>query len=183
MPEPVKLRRLQEVIAAFRAGAASRNAAEVGALHAVLIEGPSRRSSDAAPQLTGRTDTFKRVVLPLTVPAAAAGSTAPSSSAEAAVVPCSDVLRSSAPDGGRGALRSLLRAPPGATASAGPLVPLAAGDYALVRVTRAGVTSLEGTPLLRLSGGLLDPTWDAACELDAAAGPLFAESARSQLTL
>ncbi len=59
VPADVKQRRLAEVIATFREGATARAAAETGALHCVLVEGPSRRSADA---LTGRTDTNKRVV-------------------------------------------------------------------------------------------------------------------------
>ena len=55
------------MIDTFRAGAAERAAADVGRLHCVLVEGPSRRS-DA--QLVGRTDTNKRVILDdVTVPA------------------------------------------------------------------------------------------------------------------
>jgi tRNA A37 methylthiotransferase MiaB len=43
----------------------------MGTTHLVLVEGPSRKSSEARPELTGRTDTFKRVVFPdVTVPAA-----------------------------------------------------------------------------------------------------------------
>ncbi len=47
------------MIAAFRKGATQRAAAETGRVHCVLVEGPSRRS---AQQLTGRTDSNKRVV-------------------------------------------------------------------------------------------------------------------------
>lgn len=59
VPAPVKQRRLAEVIDAYRAGLARRTAEERGRTHLVLVEGPSRRS-DAV--LTGRTDTFKRVL-------------------------------------------------------------------------------------------------------------------------
>jgi tRNA A37 methylthiotransferase MiaB len=57
--EPVKQRRLSEIISVFRRRCGERNAAEVGAEHLVLVEGPSKRSTAAAPTLTGRTDCNK----------------------------------------------------------------------------------------------------------------------------
>lgn len=60
VPLETKLRRLQELISVYRDGLHEAAAEEVGRRHLVLIEGQSRRS---AGQLTGRTDTFKRVVL------------------------------------------------------------------------------------------------------------------------
>lgn len=59
VPEPVKQRRLAEVIATFRRGVAKRSAAEVGEEHLVLVEGTSKRSTAEAPTLTGRTDSNK----------------------------------------------------------------------------------------------------------------------------
>ncbi|KDD75516.1 radical SAM protein [Helicosporidium sp. ATCC 50920] len=59
VPDAVKAARLQDVIDAFRAGLARRSAAEVGRRHLVLVEGPAKRGEG---MLTGRTDTFKRVV-------------------------------------------------------------------------------------------------------------------------
>jgi len=59
--EDVKQRRLAEVIEAFRAVAQQRNQAEVGAVHCVLVEGPSKKS-DA--ELAGKTDHGKVVVFP-----------------------------------------------------------------------------------------------------------------------
>lgn len=59
VPEPVKQRRLAEVIATFRRGVAKRSAAEVGEEHLVLVEGPSKRSTAEHPTLTGRTDSNK----------------------------------------------------------------------------------------------------------------------------
>lgn len=47
VPQVVKQERLQEVIQTFRAGAAQRNKLEVGKLHLVLVEGPSKRSRGA----------------------------------------------------------------------------------------------------------------------------------------
>ncbi|KAL3133161.1 hypothetical protein ABBQ38_007054 [Trebouxia sp. C0009 RCD-2024] len=59
VPPDVKSRRLQEIIAAFRDGQLKQFQAEVGRTHLVLVEGFSKKS-DA--QLSGRTDTMKRVV-------------------------------------------------------------------------------------------------------------------------
>jgi tRNA A37 methylthiotransferase MiaB len=62
VPEHTKLRRLQEVINTFRAGAAERAADEAGRRHVVLVEGPSKRSTAERPQLTGRADNNKMCV-------------------------------------------------------------------------------------------------------------------------
>lgn len=59
VPEAEKKRRLSEIIRLQTGIAREENAAEVGRIHTVLVEGPSRRS-DA--QLCGRTDTNKMVV-------------------------------------------------------------------------------------------------------------------------
>ena len=64
MPEVTKKRRLQELISTYREGLQHASAAEIGSTHLVLVDGPSRKSSEARPELTGRTDTFKRVVFP-----------------------------------------------------------------------------------------------------------------------
>ena len=66
VPPAVKQARLAEVIATFRAGAAARNAAEVGRVVVALTEGAARRSTPAAPMLVGRTDNNKRIVWPPT---------------------------------------------------------------------------------------------------------------------
>jgi tRNA A37 methylthiotransferase MiaB len=55
----VKIERLQELIATYRSELCKKGEKEVGKCHLVLVEGPSRRSETV---LTGRTDTFKRVV-------------------------------------------------------------------------------------------------------------------------
>ena len=57
--ESVKQRRLREVIETFTAGAKAANAAEVGRVHHVLVDGVSKKDPD---ELMGRTDTNKRVV-------------------------------------------------------------------------------------------------------------------------
>ncbi len=59
VPEDVKKRRLSEIIRLQNRLSLENNEAEVGRIHTVLIEGPSKRS-DA--QLCGRTDTNKMVV-------------------------------------------------------------------------------------------------------------------------
>ena len=64
VPEATKKRRLQELINTYREGLQRASAAEIGTTHLVLVDGPSRKSSEAQPELTGRTDTFKRVVFP-----------------------------------------------------------------------------------------------------------------------
>ena len=63
VPPDVKLARLQEVIAVFRAGAAAAHAADVGSVAGVLIDGPAKRSTAAAPLWAGRTDSGKRVIV------------------------------------------------------------------------------------------------------------------------
>mmetsp|Transcript_11181 Transcript_11181/g.22009 ORF Transcript_11181/g.22009 Transcript_11181/m.22009 type:complete len:382 (+) Transcript_11181:1804-2949(+) len=60
VPSEVKSRRLSEVIETFRSTLKEVNKSEVGRLHRVLLEGPSRRDPM---KLTGRTDNNKRVVL------------------------------------------------------------------------------------------------------------------------
>lgn len=59
VPEAVKKRRLSEIITLQTGIAHTRNQAEIGRVHTVLVEGTSKRS-DA--QLCGRTDTNKMVV-------------------------------------------------------------------------------------------------------------------------
>ena len=61
VPEHVKKRRLAEVIATFRRRALEANAAEVGRTHLVLVEGASKKDPEA--QMSGRSDTGKRVVI------------------------------------------------------------------------------------------------------------------------
>ena len=59
IPEDVKKRRLSEIIRLQSRISLQNNQAEVGQVHTVLVEGPSKRSDD---QLRGRTDTNKMVV-------------------------------------------------------------------------------------------------------------------------
>lgn len=60
VPDDVKKRRLQEIIALQSEHALESNRRDIGTEHLVLIEGPSKRSDE---QLAGRTDTNKMVVI------------------------------------------------------------------------------------------------------------------------
>ena len=67
VPEPVKKRRLHEIIATYREELLRKNVAEeTGQLRLVLVEGPSSKSTPELPMFTGRTDGNKRVVFPAT---------------------------------------------------------------------------------------------------------------------
>lgn len=59
VPDDVKGRRLEEVIAAFRGACHANFQAEVGRRHCVLVDGPSKRDEG---ELVGRTDSGKVVV-------------------------------------------------------------------------------------------------------------------------
>ncbi len=59
VPEDVKKRRLSEIIHLQNRIALENNKEEIGRVHTVLVEGPSKRSDE---QLCGRTDTNKMVV-------------------------------------------------------------------------------------------------------------------------
>lgn len=62
VPEDVKKRRLAELLDVFRRHQLERLEEELGLMHLVLVEGPSRHSTPAQPQLQGRTCTNVRVV-------------------------------------------------------------------------------------------------------------------------
>lgn len=65
MPEDIKLRRLQEIIEAFRSEIPMKNeVTEQGKYRLVLIEGLATKSAPGVTLLTGRTDGNKRVVFP-----------------------------------------------------------------------------------------------------------------------
>ena len=55
-PHAVKLQRLQTLQAVIEANVRAISASRVGTLQRVLVEGPSRKSSDAEPELMGRTE-------------------------------------------------------------------------------------------------------------------------------
>jgi len=61
VPENVKQRRLEEIITLQRQHATESNERELGTVHTVLIEGPSKKSDE---EFFGRTDTNKGVVFP-----------------------------------------------------------------------------------------------------------------------
>jgi hypothetical protein len=132
VPEATKLRRLQEVIATFREVAAEDNQAELGRMHLVLVEGPSKRSTDAVPEWTGRSDNNKRIVFgrPAASGLGGAGSSDLLPPTLALAVP--QVLG----QGAGGGLQPLTSG-----------VPVAAGQYVAVRVVRAGVTTLNAVPV------------------------------------
>ena len=59
VPEDVKQNRLAEVIEAFRTQAQKKQEQEIGSVHCVLIEGPSKKNEN---EWTGKTDSSKWVV-------------------------------------------------------------------------------------------------------------------------
>ncbi len=59
VPEEVKKRRLNEIIALQQRISLENNRREIGRIHTVLVEGPSRRNKE---QFCGRTDTNKMVI-------------------------------------------------------------------------------------------------------------------------
>jgi MiaB/RimO family radical SAM methylthiotransferase len=145
VPEEVKKRRLNEVIAAYHKGALERNTEEVGRLHVVLVEGPARRSSPTAPQLSGKSDNFKTVIL-----------TGKSVENGVATTGADDADSSVRLSGGE--VQTLFSGDAGLPAAAPRRTrKLAAGDFVVARITSAGPTSLKAEPVLHLSGGILDP--------------------------
>jgi MiaB/RimO family radical SAM methylthiotransferase len=120
VPQDVKLRRLNEVIAAFRAGAAAALAGDVGRTHLVLVDGPGRKSTPGAPLWRGRTDCNKTCVFPADVPVH--GSLAALTAAGGGV----------------------------AAAAGTPLVRPQPGDWVAVRVTGVGTTSLRAVAVTTL---------------------------------
>ncbi|MES2187534.1 MAG: tRNA (N6-isopentenyl adenosine(37)-C2)-methylthiotransferase MiaB [Pseudomonadota bacterium] len=61
-PHEVKLRRLQELQAVIEANVRAISASRVGTVQRVLVEGPSKKSTPAAPELMGRTECNRVVV-------------------------------------------------------------------------------------------------------------------------
>ncbi|RLN48529.1 hypothetical protein BBJ29_007407 [Phytophthora kernoviae] len=120
-----KLRRLREVIDTFSEVVTRKNFVEdMDRLHVVLVQGPSRRSTDDDPKLTGLTDTSKRCVFP--------NQEIPGS------------LRAFTKQAGELASEFL---PLPSVSSEG--VHAAPGDYVLVRVREAGRHTLHATPVAR----------------------------------
>ncbi|TYZ57386.1 hypothetical protein PybrP1_008342 [[Pythium] brassicae (nom. inval.)] len=126
VPSDVKLRRLQQVIDTYSDVVTRKNAAEdADRLHVVLVQGPSRRSSEDRPMLTGLTDTHKRCVFP------------------DYMLPGS--LRDFQHRAGNPMASGFLPLPPLAAEG----VRAARGDYVLVRVHEAGRHTLHATPVAR----------------------------------
>ncbi|MDP2220375.1 MAG: tRNA (N6-isopentenyl adenosine(37)-C2)-methylthiotransferase MiaB [Hydrogenophaga sp.] len=63
-PHAVKLKRLQQLQAALEANVARISASRVGTVQRILVEGPSRKSSLAVPELMGRTECNRVVNFP-----------------------------------------------------------------------------------------------------------------------
>ncbi|NQW29801.1 MAG: tRNA (N6-isopentenyl adenosine(37)-C2)-methylthiotransferase MiaB [Ignavibacteria bacterium] len=61
VPDEVKQRRLEEIITLQRIHSAEVNQPEIGILHSVMVEGPSKRGNN---EWRGRTDTNKVIVFP-----------------------------------------------------------------------------------------------------------------------
>jgi len=63
-PHAVKLKRLQRLQAALEANVTRISASRVGTVQRILVEGPSRKSSAAVPELMGRTECNRVVNFP-----------------------------------------------------------------------------------------------------------------------
>jgi tRNA-2-methylthio-N6-dimethylallyladenosine synthase len=63
-PHAVKLQRLQQLQAALEANVQRISASRVGTVQRILVEGPSRKSSTAVPELMGRTECNRVVNFP-----------------------------------------------------------------------------------------------------------------------
>ncbi len=87
VPSEVKQRRLQQVIDMFRRRRLETCIKDMGSLQLVLLEGPSRRSTPEAPQMSGRCDGNKVAVMDdAPVPASLEGSLGSKSSVAANTV-------------------------------------------------------------------------------------------------
>ncbi|WP_439113663.1 tRNA (N6-isopentenyl adenosine(37)-C2)-methylthiotransferase MiaB [Hydrogenophaga sp.] len=63
-PHAVKLKRLQQLQAALEANVTRISASRVGTVQRILVEGPSRKSTTAVPELMGRTECNRVVNFP-----------------------------------------------------------------------------------------------------------------------
>ena len=150
VPEPVKARRLREVIATFDEGARAANASDVGTTQLVLVDGVSRKS-DA--EWVGRTDGNKRVVLARrAVPDADAADAAHRRAALAALHPQAGREAAGAVASSEGHEHSHNASASAADAMQPGHVDLQPGDYVAVRVTEAiSANTLRAEPLARCS--------------------------------
>lgn len=120
-----KLRRLREVIDTFSEVVTRKNHIEDSdRLHIVLVQGPSRRSTDDDPKLTGLTDTSKRCVFfNQKMPGSLRAFTKQAGEVASEFLPLPSVASES--------------------------VHAAPGDYVLVRIREAGRHTLHATPVAR----------------------------------
>ncbi|HAD35074.1 MAG TPA: tRNA (N6-isopentenyl adenosine(37)-C2)-methylthiotransferase MiaB, partial [Chitinophagaceae bacterium] len=61
IPAEVKNRRLNEIISLHRSHSEQKNKEEIGKIHLILVEGPSKKNPE---EWCGRTDTNKMVIFP-----------------------------------------------------------------------------------------------------------------------
>ena len=128
-----KKRRLAQLIEAFRVGQAGRCREQVGALHLVLVEGPSRRSQE---ELTGRTCTGFRVNFD-------GWRATPAAEGAAAAKWLRGVVADATSESGTGP------APYAVVEGLLPLVMLKVGDYAVVEIEATTGASLRGRAVCR----------------------------------
>lgn len=135
VPEDVKLKRLQEVIATFRESVQQKNEEkERGRLRLVLVEGEAKRSKSGNRLYSGRTDQNKRIVFP-------GGEEACDAFSESTLNRVMNAVKAESP-----------------TALLSPLdwsedirVDVKPGDYAIVHVTEVKGHGLRGEILCRSS--------------------------------
>ena len=135
VPEDVKLKRLQEVIATFRENVQQKNEEkELGRLRLVLVEGEAKRSKSGNRLYSGRTDQNKRIVFP-------GGEEACDAFSESTLNRVMNAVKAESP-----------------TALLSPLdwsedirVDVKPGDYAIVHVTEVKGHGLRGEILCRSS--------------------------------
>lgn len=128
VPEPVKQRRLAELIDTFRRTTGPNYEAQLGSTQLVLIEGPSKRNPEE--ELSGRNDRGHKVVVK-NVPVMDALSE-PQGQDTTAHAMCDDETTECVVD-----------------FHDESKVYLKAGDYAEVRIVRTTLASLKGWPLAR----------------------------------
>ena len=123
--DPIKKRRLSEIVSTYRETALARSQrVDLNQMKLVLVEGNSRRSTTEQPQLTGRTDTHKRCVF------------------ETECWSTVEDWRGGGGGGGGGGDDALLKLTKNKTV-------LEPGDYVAVHVDEAAVSTLISTPLFK----------------------------------
>jgi tRNA A37 methylthiotransferase MiaB len=130
VPQDVKIHRLTELIATYRQGVYEKAKEEIGRRHLVLVEGNSKRLES---QLTGRTDTFKRVVF------------------EDIPIPFKYNTNTLESSGSSSNISGTISTTSVAPRLQLPLVHVQPGDYVAVQVIEAGGGTLQAIPLGRTS--------------------------------